>query len=416
MSHLAFRWAREVPIKDSEGKCVLRELADRANEQAGCWGNLQGIADSLGKSRRAVIAHIRSLSELGYIEVYERRDVAGRKLNDGYVLVGYHNPTEPTCNVLDCESVKRKIFKNDGGFEFAQVQIRHAQVQPVHSSGAMSVGSGATSATKFRCNERKVQVQPVHSSGHYVAPETLISTNHHITTIKPREDIQTKSVSGLAQTEVEERSQSSLAPLENFEKSQDAFWERLEQSETEPEQSPAKPSAQPAASPEKISSPPSEGIKNADTTAISAPSSDEKPEVPRGASAKSAKKTKTKKTKFDPMGAEVLAQLPEDLPTDVWEAWCDHRKAIRKPLTARAVSLQLRDLRECSAQPTAVLELSISNGWTGIFPNKADFPQRQKAAQAKQDDYSQWAKMSREDYIKILEQAPLEGQARSVWN
>lgn len=79
------------------------------------------------------------------------------------------------------------------------------------------------------------------------------------------------------------------------------------------------------------------------------------------ASAPSAKK---KATKFDPMTCK-----PSNVSEQTWADWCQHRKEIRKPLTATTCAKQAKTLAGHHA-PDAVINQSISNGWTGLFPEK----------------------------------------------
>lgn len=74
--------------------------------------------------------------------------------------------------------------------------------------------------------------------------------------------------------------------------------------------------------------------------------------------------TKKKAKKFDPLTAK-----PDNVSDSSWADWCQHRKEIRKPLTAKTCEQQAKALANHSA-PDRVLETSISNGWTGIFPDK----------------------------------------------
>lgn len=76
-----------------------------------------------------------------------------------------------------------------------------------------------------------------------------------------------------------------------------------------------------------------------------------------------------------PKGGGSDAGLPEWLPVDAWVAFVDHRRAIRKPMTPAAVPINLRTLgklREAGNDPRAVIDQSIENGWTGLFPIRAD--------------------------------------------
>ncbi|MCF3156616.1 helix-turn-helix domain-containing protein [Pseudomonas juntendi] len=79
------------------------------------------------------------------------------------------------------------------------------------------------------------------------------------------------------------------------------------------------------------------------------------------AAAPSAKK---KAPKFDPMTCK-----PVNVSEQTWADWCQHRKEIRKPLTATTCAKQAKTLAGHHA-PDAVINQSISNGWTGLFPEK----------------------------------------------
>jgi hypothetical protein len=60
---------------------------------------------------------------------------------------------------------------------------------------------------------------------------------------------------------------------------------------------------------------------------------------------------------------------PPGVRDEVWAAWINYRG--RKKLTAHAVSLQtseLQKLRAGGSDPNAVIEQSIRNGWSGLFP------------------------------------------------
>ena len=72
----------------------------------------------------------------------------------------------------------------------------------------------------------------------------------------------------------------------------------------------------------------------------------------------------SKSAKFDPLTAK-----PENVSLEVWADWCQHRREIHKPLTAKSCEQQAKALAN-HPTPDSVLVLSISNGWTGIFPDK----------------------------------------------
>lgn len=82
------------------------------------------------------------------------------------------------------------------------------------------------------------------------------------------------------------------------------------------------------------------------------PTGDKSPPLPR------------KSSKFDPVSVK-----PANVSEAVWADWCQHRREIRKPLTAKTCEQQTKAL-EAHQAPDAVINLSISNGWTGLFPEK----------------------------------------------
>jgi hypothetical protein len=96
-----------------------------------------------------------------------------------------------------------------------------------------------------------------------------------------------------------------------------------------------------------------------------------------------------KVAKFDPLTAK-----PENVSDKAWADWCQHRKEIRKPLTTKSCEQQAKALVGHSC-PDQVLFASISNGWTGIFPDKITsnvhpFPNRRQTTEPDFDS-SAWA-------------------------
>ena len=81
---------------------------------------------------------------------------------------------------------------------------------------------------------------------------------------------------------------------------------------------------------------------------------------PSGAKAPSRSKTE----KFDP-----VAVKPENVSAQTWIDWCQHRREIKKPLTATTCAKQAKTLAG-HHDADAVINQSISNGWTGLFPEK----------------------------------------------
>ncbi|HHT0302102.1 helix-turn-helix domain-containing protein [Raoultella planticola] len=72
----------------------------------------------------------------------------------------------------------------------------------------------------------------------------------------------------------------------------------------------------------------------------------------------------SKKSKFDPLTAR-----PEKVSPRTWSDWVAHREEIGKPLTETTCRLQVSKLSSCR-DPNAVINLSITNGWAGLFPDK----------------------------------------------
>ena len=62
--------------------------------------------------------------------------------------------------------------------------------------------------------------------------------------------------------------------------------------------------------------------------------------------------------------------LPAWVPQDAWQGFEEMRKKIRKPLTDRARNLILAELKTLGGDPVAVLNQSVQNSWSGVFPLK----------------------------------------------
>ena len=97
-----------------------------------------------------------------------------------------------------------------------------------------------------------------------------------------------------------------------------------------------------------------------------------------------------KSGKFDPLSAK-----PANVSEQAWADWCQHRREIRKPLTSKSCEQQAKAL-EGHARADEVLSTSISNGWTGIFPDKVTsnvhpFPSRRQGNEPDFDS-TEWAR------------------------
>ncbi|WP_244256220.1 hypothetical protein [Caballeronia zhejiangensis] len=70
-------------------------------------------------------------------------------------------------------------------------------------------------------------------------------------------------------------------------------------------------------------------------------------------------------------------QLPEAIPADVWDMWCEHREAKHKdaPWTRGAARVSIKKLLKLASAgqtPEVTVEEAVLRGWTGLFTVKAD--------------------------------------------
>lgn len=83
------------------------------------------------------------------------------------------------------------------------------------------------------------------------------------------------------------------------------------------------------------------------------------------------------KGKEKPKAAAAAAAFtpPDWVPADDWQAFAEHRRQAKKPMTHRAselVVLELDKLRNAGHQPGLVLQQSVRRGWLDVFPVKSD--------------------------------------------
>jgi hypothetical protein len=70
----------------------------------------------------------------------------------------------------------------------------------------------------------------------------------------------------------------------------------------------------------------------------------------------------------------VPVELPDWLPSDIWELWIADRKERGKPMTTMAQKLAIRSLDKLRAEghtPRAVIDNAIEKGWQGLYPPPA---------------------------------------------
>lgn len=73
-------------------------------------------------------------------------------------------------------------------------------------------------------------------------------------------------------------------------------------------------------------------------------------------------------TERDAARARALATPGLDVPT--FERWDAYREAIRKPLTEHSYEANAKKIAECGLRQKELIDLSISNDWQGLFPEK----------------------------------------------
>jgi hypothetical protein len=71
--------------------------------------------------------------------------------------------------------------------------------------------------------------------------------------------------------------------------------------------------------------------------------------------------------------------LPEAIRTEVWKAFVEHRKKLRKPMTNHARDLILKECEKLGGDPNDLLDQSIRKGWQDVFPMKEQPPSQPTA-------------------------------------
>ncbi len=61
-------------------------------------------------------------------------------------------------------------------------------------------------------------------------------------------------------------------------------------------------------------------------------------------------------------------ELPDWLDRNTWDEWKQHRKEKKKALTPLSIKKQIKFLSEDIAHHKDIINRSIQNGWTGLFP------------------------------------------------
>jgi len=77
---------------------------------------------------------------------------------------------------------------------------------------------------------------------------------------------------------------------------------------------------------------------------------------------------------------KVELVLPQNINPSSWENWLNYRKEIKKRMTPMSIKKQLTLLSKYSYQEQQeMIDQSIQNGWTGLFPSKDKRPNTVKS-------------------------------------
>lgn len=73
-------------------------------------------------------------------------------------------------------------------------------------------------------------------------------------------------------------------------------------------------------------------------------------------------------------GKDIEESCPFWLNKEAWKDWETHRREKKKPLTPLSTKKQLKMLENYKKDHVEIIETSIRNGWTGLFPPKGEQP------------------------------------------
>jgi hypothetical protein len=84
--------------------------------------------------------------------------------------------------------------------------------------------------------------------------------------------------------------------------------------------------------------------------------------------------------------------IPDWIDKKVWADWENYRRAIKKKLTQASVNLQIKLLEAHKKDYKAIIERSIQNGWTGLFPLDGNDKKPTAKLKAPEGKYSKYGK------------------------
>ena len=87
------------------------------------------------------------------------------------------------------------------------------------------------------------------------------------------------------------------------------------------------------------------------------------------------KKVKNKPPYIPPGGIDLKSNGNGWIDVDSWDAFVEHRQTIKKPLSEKAAKISLNFLKKNISDQKAIIETTIMNRWTGLFPLKGGRPQ-----------------------------------------
>lgn len=90
-----------------------------------------------------------------------------------------------------------------------------------------------------------------------------------------------------------------------------------------------------------------------------------------------------KKDSFDPISVK-----PKNLSLEVWKNWIEYKADKKQKLLPSTWKAQSKMLEE-QQDPEAVINLSIMNGWQGLFPNKAQLSGKTKPGSFANQNYGE---------------------------
>lgn len=79
-------------------------------------------------------------------------------------------------------------------------------------------------------------------------------------------------------------------------------------------------------------------------------------------------------------------EIPDWLDKEVWEDWKQYKKERKQKFTPLTIKRQLKLLSEHQADHKQIINNSIQNGWTGLFPLKGNYEKQKVYKNTNQND------------------------------